>query len=69
MQSTIDWPAWIACALGVGAIIYAIVIERRARHRLDIAHAGLVSLKPAIQGENKEEIVTAINDLLGKLSR
>jgi hypothetical protein len=55
-------------ALGIGALAigYAFCAERRSRHRLDIAHAGLVSLKPAIRGENRDDVIKAINDLLGK---
>jgi hypothetical protein len=60
---------WIGWALAVLALGYAVWTERRAKHRLDIAHAGLVSLKPGIQGPNREEVIGAINDLLSKLKR
>jgi transcriptional regulator with XRE-family HTH domain len=59
----------IGWLLGVASIAYAITVDRRARRRLDFAHAGLVSLKPAIQGDNREEVLAAINDLLAKLGR
>ena len=58
---------WIGWGIGLVAIIYAIITDCRARKKLDIAHSGLVSLKPAIQGQNKAEVIAAINDLLAKL--
>ena len=33
------------------------------------AHAGLVSLKPSIQGPNRDEVIAAIDDLLEKLKK
>jgi hypothetical protein len=46
------------------AIGYAVWTDRRAGKRLDIAHAGLVSIKPGIQGPNRDEVIAAIDDLL-----
>jgi hypothetical protein len=60
---------WIGWAIGVAGLGYGIWTDRRARMRLDIAHAGLVSLKAAIEGPNKDRVITAINDLLSKLKR
>jgi hypothetical protein len=57
----------IGWALAVLAIAYAVWIDRRAGKRLDIAHAGLVSIKPGIQGPNRDEVIAAIDDLLSKL--
>lgn len=59
----------IGWGLAIVSLGYAICTNRRAKQRLDIAHAGLVSLKTGIQGENKEEVKAAINDLLQKLQR
>ena len=59
-----DWIGWV---IGLAGIIYAVIIECRAKKKLDIAHAGLVSLKPAIQGQNRDEVIRAMNDLLVKL--
>lgn len=64
-----DLIGWGGLALGIVSFIYAIRTNCRANQRLDIAHAGLVSLKTGIQGENKDEVKAAINDLLQKLQR
>jgi hypothetical protein len=59
-----DYVGW---AIGIVGIAVAVWAEVRARHRRDVAHAGLVSLKPAIQGANRDEVIAAINDLLTKI--
>jgi hypothetical protein len=53
-------------AVGFG---YGVWVDSLARKRLDIAHAGLVSLKPSIQGPNRDEVIAAIDDLLEKLKK
>ena len=66
-----DWIGWIiggiAVAFAVNAELRLRRMERQARGRRDIAHAALVSLKPAIQGDNKDRVIAAINDVLEKL--
>ena len=42
-----DFVSWALAAVGFG---YGVWVDSLARKRLDIAHAGLVSLKPSIQG-------------------
>jgi len=41
-----DFVSWALAAVGFG---YGVWVDSLARERLDIAHAGLVSLKPSIQ--------------------
>jgi hypothetical protein len=60
---------WIGWGIGLAGLVYGIWADRRAKKKLDIAHAGLVSLKPGIQGSNREAIIAAINDLLAKLQK
>jgi len=55
--------------IGAAGLVYGIRSEHRTRKRLDIAHAGLVSLKAAIEGPNKNRVIEAINDLLAKIQR
>jgi hypothetical protein len=59
-----DFVSWALAAVGFG---YGVWVDSLARKRLDIAHAGLVSLKPSIQGPNRDEVIAAIDDLLEKL--
>ena len=61
-----DWIGWVLAIIGIG---YGVYENWRTRCRLDIAHAGLVSLKPGIRGENRDDVIAAINDLLSKLKR
>ncbi len=60
---------WIGWGIGVVGIVYAIWTDHQAKKKLGIAHAGLVLLKPAIQGSNRDDVITAINDLLAKLKQ
>ena len=69
-----EHPDWIGWALGAAGLVigaagfaFGVLTDCRARKRRDMAHAGLVSLKAAIEGPNKEHVVAAINDLLSKL--
>ena len=61
-----DFVSWALAAVGFG---YGVWVDSLARKRLDIAHAGLVSLKPNIQGPNRDEVIAAIDDLLEKLKK
>ena len=61
-----DFVSWALAAVGFG---YGMWVDSLARKRLDIAHAGLVLLKPSIQGPNRDEVIAAIDDLLEKLKK
>ena len=43
-----DFVSWALAAIGFG---YGVWVDSLARKRLDIAHAGLVSLKPSIRAQ------------------
>jgi hypothetical protein len=59
----------IGWLLGIVSIAYAITVDRRARRRRDIAYAGLLSLAAMIQGDNRDQVLASIDDLLAKLGR
>jgi hypothetical protein len=62
-ENAIDW------LLGIVCIAYAITVDWQARRRRDIAHAGLLSLASMIQGDNRDQVLASINDLLVRLGR
>jgi len=48
----------------VVSLCYALYSDIHRKVERDWIHMALVNLKPGIQGENRNEIVTAINNML-----
>jgi hypothetical protein len=62
MQSELT--SYAELGLGVVGIILALYERTKRRTDREEFHRQLIVLKPSIQGENKEEVIRAINETL-----
>jgi len=53
--------------VGIIGLSFALWSFFKSRSEREWVHTALVNLKPAIQGENKAQVITAINDMLAFL--
>lgn len=65
MQSELT--SYAELALGVVGILFALYERTKRRTDREEFHRQLVVLKPSIQGDNKEDVLHAINDTLAWL--
>jgi hypothetical protein len=62
-----DWIGVIGLAVGGVSLAYAVVSDIRRRSQREWVHMALVNLKPSIRGENKSDVVRAIDNMLSFL--
>ncbi len=63
----VDWLSIGGLVVGIVGAGYGIWSDRRRRSDRQWVHMGLANLKPAIRGDNRAEVIAAINNMMAFL--
>lgn len=68
-EMTTDWVSVAGLVVGVAGVGYGVWSDAKRKSVERWVHAALVMLKPGIGGENRNDVIAAINNMLEFLQR
>lgn len=60
----VDWTGTVGLVVGIIGVGYGVWSDLKRRSDRKWVHMGLANLKPGIQGDNRNEVITAIDNMM-----